>query len=177
MALPRPRTAGLSGRTTRWRGWRRPSDLRMRFCRKGHPMPLPYCSMTIVLPAARRARGVFPSVAAAGCASAGRAPACAGVVAGEAAADAPAALFLEGRFFETGPRSFLARAGRVPPGFLALGIDGLRTRLARRSRRLDRPAPPAVSLRGPELHQPVEGRPDDLVPGRRPERFRQDVLH
>src|SRR5262249_7430112 len=60
MASTMPRTAGLSGRTTRCRIFRNPSDLSTRLCVKLHPMPLPYCSMVMVFAeAARAARAGF----------------------------------------------------------------------------------------------------------------------
>src|SRR2546426_269064 len=125
MALTMPRTAGLSGRTTVWCGWRRPSDRSTRFCLFGQAMPLTYCTMVIVFPDA--ARILLDSALPRGASSATRgAPAAGATAASAACVFGEATPFT--RLFAVAARGvtdFFGRPG-APPVFLALGIGDLR---------------------------------------------------
>src|SRR3989442_4047350 len=125
MALTMPRTAGLSGRTTVWCGWRRPSDRSTRFCLFGQAMPLAYCTIMIVFPEAARAR--LDSALPPGATSETRgSPAASATAASAACAFGEATRFARLFAAAAPPAADFFGQSEAPPGFLAPGIVGHR---------------------------------------------------
>src|SRR5438093_10055400 len=167
MALTMPRTAGLSGRTTVWCGWRRPSDRSTRFCLFGQAMPLAYCTIMIVFPEVARAR--LDSALPPGATSETRgSPAASATAASVACAFGEATRFA--RLFAVAARGVADFFGRseAPPVFFALGIGDLRPRRRGRGGLAESPVPALPRVL--ELHQAVERRLHHVVRVGRAER-------